>query len=62
MAAFCTCCGAEITRRAEACPVCGTPRHGMLLDLQDPPGAGENHLSEDRKDAGKLRDSKFCER
>jgi len=25
MAAFCTCCGAEITLRAEACPVCGTP-------------------------------------
>jgi hypothetical protein len=30
MAAFCGCCGAEITLRAEACPVCGTPRHGML--------------------------------
>jgi predicted amidophosphoribosyltransferase len=30
MAAFCTCCGAEITLKAEACPVCGTPRHGML--------------------------------
>jgi hypothetical protein len=35
MAAFCACCGAEITLKAEACPVCGTPRHGMLpLDLQ----------------------------
>ena len=31
MAAFCTCCGAEITLKAEACPVCGTPRHGMRL-------------------------------
>jgi hypothetical protein len=31
MAAFCTCCGAEITLKAEACPVCGTPRHGMAL-------------------------------
>jgi hypothetical protein len=31
MAAFCGCCGAEITRVAEACPVCGTPRHGMAL-------------------------------
>ena len=30
MAAFCSCCGAEITLKAEACPVCGTPRHGML--------------------------------
>ena len=30
MAAFCTCCGAEITLKAEACPACGTPRHGML--------------------------------
>lgn len=29
MAAFCGCCGAEITLRAQACPVCGTPRHGM---------------------------------
>ena len=29
MAAFCACCGAEITLKAEACPVCGTPRHGM---------------------------------
>jgi hypothetical protein len=35
MAAFCACCGAEITLKAEACPVCGTPRHGMLPpDLQ----------------------------
>jgi hypothetical protein len=33
MAAFCGCCGAEISDRAEACPVCGTPRHGIL-----PPG------------------------
>jgi len=30
MAAYCTCCGAEITLKAEACSVCGTPRHGML--------------------------------
>lgn len=42
MAAFCGCCGAEITEKAEACRVCGTPRHGMLrvdgltaLDLGD---------------------------
>jgi hypothetical protein len=30
MAAFCGCCGAEITGKTEACPVCGTPRHGMM--------------------------------
>jgi hypothetical protein len=30
MAAFCACCGTEITAKAEACPKCGTPRHGML--------------------------------
>ena len=30
MAAFCVCCGAEITRKAEACVVCGTPLHGMM--------------------------------
>ena len=34
MAAFCTCCGAEITLKAEACPVCGTPRHGTLQSGQ----------------------------
>ncbi len=35
MAAFCACCGAEITLKSEACAVCGTPRHGMLPpDLQ----------------------------
>jgi hypothetical protein len=42
MAAFCGCCGAEITAKAGVCVVCGTPRHGMLradgltpLDLGD---------------------------
>ena len=40
MAAFCDCCGAEITEAAEACPVCGMPRHGMIpsglpIDLAD---------------------------
>ena len=29
MAAFCSCCGAEITLEAKACPVCGNPQHGM---------------------------------
>lgn len=37
MAAFCECCGAKITLRAEACPACGSPQHGMLQpDLQLP--------------------------
>jgi hypothetical protein len=36
MAAFCTCCGAEIKLKAETCPVCGTPRHGMLPSDQLP--------------------------
>jgi hypothetical protein len=41
MAAFCACCGAAITLKAEACPVCGTPQHGMSLpDLQPPLNAG----------------------
>ena len=52
MAAFCACCGAEITGREEACPVCCTPRHGMLpaeglmpLDLGD-------SIEEDAEDSG----------
>jgi hypothetical protein len=31
VAAFCACCGAEITVIAEACPVCGNPLHGMSI-------------------------------
>ena len=43
MAAFCACCGAEIKLKAEACPVCGTPRHGMLPpDLQPALDKGTN--------------------
>lgn len=57
MAAFCACCGAEITRRVEACPVCGTPRHGMFPDPQDPTGADEDRSPEKIKDARKVRDS-----
>jgi|HubBroStandDraft_5_1064220.scaffolds.fasta_scaffold264152_2 hypothetical protein len=62
MAAFCACCGAEITRRNEACPVCGTPRHGMVADIQGPLGAGKEISSEKAKDATKQRDSSFRER
>jgi hypothetical protein len=41
MAAFCGCCGAEITLKAEACPVCGMPRHGMLSSDETPELSGE---------------------
>jgi len=62
MAAFCICCGTEITRRVEACPICGTPRHGMLPELPDAQVAGENSLPDDLISARKLRDSQFYER
>ena len=63
MAAFCACCGAEINRKSEACPVCGTPRHGMLpLDVQHPQNAGKDLLQQKRKDADRLRDSRVRER
>jgi hypothetical protein len=48
MAAFCACCGAEITLKAEACAVCGTPRHGMLPpDLQPALDSGAGGAQED---------------
>jgi hypothetical protein len=48
MAAFCACCGAEITLKAEACPVCGTPRHGMLPpDLHPALDTGTEEPQED---------------
>ena len=55
MAAFCACCGAEITLKAEACPKCGTPQHGIpvLNDVGDnapsnweyPFGTGDMHVA-----------------
>ena len=42
MPAFCACCGAEIKLKAEACVVCGTPRHGMLPKDPDPAPADED--------------------
>jgi len=30
MAAFCACCGTEISAKSGPCPACGTPQHGML--------------------------------
>jgi hypothetical protein len=48
MAAFCACCGAEIKLKAEACAVCGTPRHGMLPPaLQPALDTGEETPQED---------------
>ncbi len=56
MAAFCACCGAEITLKAEACPVCGTPRHGMLPpDLQPAPDPGSETAQEDVEAGHKVR-------
>ncbi|MDT7812583.1 MAG: hypothetical protein QOH35_4446 [Acidobacteriaceae bacterium] len=56
MAAFCACCGAEITLKAEACPVCGTPRHGMLPpDLQPALDIGTERPQDDGTKGGKLR-------
>jgi hypothetical protein len=58
MAAFCVCCGAEITQKAEACPVCRTPRHGMLPPgPQHPRGPGKNPFEENPKGASRLHDS-----
>ena len=56
MAAFCACCGAEITLKAEACPVCGTPRHGMLPpDLQPALDSGKDALQAEDTTGQKLR-------
>ncbi|GGG94751.1 hypothetical protein [Silvibacterium dinghuense] len=30
MAAFCACCGAEITPKSGPCTLCGAPQHGSL--------------------------------
>ena len=56
VAAFCACCGAEITGKAEACPVCGTPRHGMLqpellltFDQGSEPSEEDAELDQNRK-------------
>jgi hypothetical protein len=47
MAAFCGCCGAEITGKAEACRVCGTPRHGMTrADRVPAPDCGVRSAAE----------------
>jgi rRNA maturation protein Nop10 len=49
MAAFCTCCGAEITLKAEVCPVCGSPQHGMAQP--DPLFTLDDVVDSDRESA-----------
>ena len=50
MAAFCSCCGAEITLEAKTCPVCGNPQHGMAQpDLLPELDAGVGASQEDEK-------------
>lgn len=55
MAAFCTCCGAEITLKAQVCPVCGSPQHGMAQP--DPFDDGVDSARENAKSGRKLRDT-----
>ena len=58
MAAFCACCGAEITRKVEACPVCGTPRHGMFpVELEHHQDPDKNPARGKDEKASRLRDS-----
>jgi hypothetical protein len=55
MAAFCACCGEEITLKAKACPVCGNPQHGMLQpDLSLTLDVGVDLSQEDVKIGQKL--------
>jgi hypothetical protein len=49
MAAYCLCCGAEISLKAEACSVCGTPRHGMMRP--DPESTEETGAQHSRPQA-----------
>jgi predicted amidophosphoribosyltransferase len=55
VAAFCACCGSEITLKAEACPVCGTPQHGMLQRDRSSGDDGVAVSQEDVKIDGTLR-------
>lgn len=46
MAAFCGCCGAEITsKRVESCPACGAPSHGTLREDPLPTIDGNQEVS-----------------
>jgi hypothetical protein len=52
MAAFCACCGAEITLKAKACPACGSPQHGMLGPELSFPFDGLDSTQEDVRPGG----------
>jgi DNA-directed RNA polymerase subunit RPC12/RpoP len=54
VAAFCACCGAEITLKAKACPACGSPQHGMLEPDLLLPFDGGDSTQEDAESAGGL--------
>jgi hypothetical protein len=61
MAAFCGCCGAEITGKVEACPVCGMPRHGMVRTDREPgPGAGDGPFPEEAEDRRARKGRRTC--
>ena len=63
MAAFCTCCGAEIGPKAEACAACGAPQHGMLRASSRKDSqivANQEHDLPDANVAGKGRRRGSC--
>ena len=64
MAAFCACCGTEITLKAEACPICGTPRHGMLpsdfLSTLDTDTMSSLDLDAEASEGALTRDDQSC--
>jgi hypothetical protein len=60
MAAFCSCCGAEIKPKVEACMICGTPRHGMMPpDRQPTLDPGEDAAQKDIGPDGTLRKARL---
>ena len=56
MAAFCACCGSEIGPKAEACPACGAPQHGMLPANTGKKGSGEAEAANQAANAELDRD------
>jgi len=55
MAAFCGCCGAEITRKSEACPLCGASTHGMLPPGEFSPLEIKTETSHEKESSSPLR-------
>ena len=56
MAAYCACCGTEIKPKAEACVVCGTPRHGMMpKELKPALDVGKNPVEADKPNSRRPR-------